>query len=96
MPPKTGEPVMGNRGAMQGYSVRQLNGYTLHGFRTTFRTWAQDHSDNWAAGEMALSHKIGDQAAQAYARSDMLDVRRDLMQDWADYTGFDIEMLRGG
>ena len=93
-PPKSGKPIMCTRGALQGFSVRQLPGYTLHGFRTTFRTWAQDHSDNWAAGEIALSHKVGDQAAQAYARSDMLEVRRDLMQDWADYTGFDIEMLR--
>ena len=38
-----------------------------------------------AVAEAALAHKTGDAAEQAYARSDMLEKRRRMMQEWADY-----------
>ena len=59
---------------------------TIHGFRTSFKTWTMEQTDTpWAVGESALSHQLGGSVEQAYARSDLFDRRRTLMQQWADY-----------
>lgn len=60
--------------------------FTMHGFRASFRTWGMEatgYPDEML--EFALAHVVGDQTVRAYARSDMVDKRRQLMQDWADY-----------
>jgi integrase len=60
--------------------------YTMHGFRATFRTWGMDHTEYPAEMlEFALAHLVGDQTVRAYARSDMVEKRRQLMEDWAAY-----------
>lgn len=58
---------------------------TLHGFRTTFRTWAQDKGTDWEVAETVLSHKVGNAVSQVYARGDYLERRREVMQQYADY-----------
>ena len=59
---------------------------TVHGFRSTFRDWAAEQTDHPNhVVEMALAHTIGDKVEAAYRRSDLLEKRRALMQDWADY-----------
>ena len=59
---------------------------TVHGFRTSFKTWTMEQTDApWAVGEAALAHQLGGSVEQAYARSDLFDRRRVLMQQWADY-----------
>ena len=61
-------------------------GASLHGFRSTWRVWAMEVEDvSWAVGEAALGHAIGSAVAQAYARSDLLERRRPVMERWADY-----------
>jgi hypothetical protein len=35
--------------------------------------------------ETALAHKLKDKSEAAYARGDLFQKRRKLMQDWADY-----------
>ncbi len=58
----------------------------VHGFRSSFRTWALERTDTpWAACEAALAHELGSQVERSYARGDLLDKRRDLMQQWAGY-----------
>lgn len=60
--------------------------YTMHGFRSSFRTWgmeATQYPDEML--EFALAHVVGDQTVRAYARSDMVAKRRQLMEDWAKY-----------
>ena len=58
-------------------------GFTVHGFRSTFRDWASE-----AAGaprevaEACLAHQVGSEVERAYARSDMLERRRELMEQW--------------
>ena len=60
---------------------------TVHGFRTSFKTWCMETTDTpWTVGEAALAHTLGNSTEQAYARTDLFDRRRDLMQTWADYT----------
>ena len=59
---------------------------TVHGFRTSFKTWTMEQTDApWAGGEAALAHQLGGSVEQAYVRSDLFDRRRVLMQGWADY-----------
>ena len=59
---------------------------TVHGFRTSFKTWTMEQTDTpWAVGEAALAHQLGNAVEASYARSDLFDRRRTLMQQWADY-----------
>ena len=58
----------------------------VHGFRTSFRMWTQEQSSYpREIAEIALAHAIKDKSEAAYARSDYLEKRRAMMQDWADY-----------
>jgi integrase len=63
-----------------------VEGVTVHGFRSTFRVWASEAigADREVA-EMSLSHKIGNAVERAYDRSDLLDRRRVLMEKWSEY-----------
>ncbi len=59
---------------------------TVHGFRSSFKNWTLEQTDTpWAVSEAALAHTLGNSTEQAYARSDLFERRRDLMQKWADY-----------
>ena len=61
---------------------------TTHGFRASFRTWALEQTAvPWAVAEAALAHTLGDNMVTAYARSDLFERRRDLMQAWSDFAG---------
>ncbi|HCD55655.1 tyrosine-type recombinase/integrase [Haliea sp.] len=56
---------------------------TQHGFRATFRTWAQEHTTYpEEVCELALAHVNSDATRVAYARSELIDKRRKLMADW--------------
>lgn len=57
---------------------------TVHGFRSTFRDWAGETTGfPREVIEAALAHGIKDKAEAAYARSDLFDKRRELMNAWA-------------
>ncbi|WP_432256090.1 tyrosine-type recombinase/integrase [Limimaricola sp. AA108-03] len=64
-----------------------------HGFRSSFRSWVQDtDACSWEVSEKILAHTIGNKVERAYARSDLLERRRPVMQAWADYvTGVTVE-----
>ena len=65
---------------------------TVHGFRTSFKTWCMETTDTpWAVGEAALAHTLGNSTEAAYARSNLLEKRRTLMQQWAYYVTKDTE-----
>jgi integrase len=59
---------------------------TLHGFRSSFRTWASEETE-YAREicEKALAHQVGDDTERSYDRGDLLKKRRGLMQAWCDY-----------
>jgi integrase len=60
----------------------------VHGFRTSFRTWVQEKTNTpFEVAERALAHKTRNAVVAAYARSDLMEKRRQLMQRWADYLG---------
>ena len=59
---------------------------TTHGFRSTFRTWAQEKTKfPYELAEMSLGHKVGTKVERAYARGDGFKKRVAIMQAWADY-----------
>ena len=61
-----------------------------HGFRSSFRDWAAEETNHpREVVEAALAHAVGNQTEAAYARSDLFERRRRLMDEWAGY------LLRG-
>lgn len=60
--------------------------FTVHGFRSSFRDWCAEITNHpRELAEMALAHTIGSEVERAYLRSDGLERRRELMEDWAAY-----------
>ena len=83
-----------------GVGGRRINGDTLikalrratgtdadlHGFRSSFRTWAAERSGATRdVAELALAHVVGEAVERSYARSDLFDQRRGLMDRWAAF-----------
>jgi integrase len=63
---------------------------TVHGFRSTFRSWAGGctmHPRDVC--ETALGHSIGSAVEQAYQRDALVAKRRVLMADWAEFCASD-------
>lgn len=64
----------------EGYSARP------HGFRSTFRTWVEECTDTpFEIKESALGHQVESETIRAYQRSDRLEKRSLLMQEWSDF-----------
>ena len=62
----------------------------VHGFRTSFRTWTQEKTNYpREIAEAALAHSLNDKAEAAYARSDLLEKRAELMEAWAQFISAD-------
>ena len=62
----------------------KVDGVTVHGFRSTFRDWATEFADApREVSEKSLAHSVGSSVERAYARSDLLEKRRDLMARWS-------------
>lgn len=57
---------------------------TVHGFRSSFRDWAGDTGKAPELAEAQLAHRLG-AVERAYARSDLMQRRRDLMEAWTDF-----------
>jgi integrase len=66
---------------------------TLHGFRSTFRTWGEDQllpdgSDHLYSEkllEKCIAHAVGSKTRRRYVRSAEVGVRRQITSAWADY-----------
>src|SRR5215207_2878525 len=75
-----------NQDAMTDVLPKLRRGFTVHGFRSTFRDWAAETTGypNHVL-EMALAHAISNGVEAAYRRGDLFEKRRQLMEDWAAY-----------
>lgn len=68
--------------------LRRMNrgDITVHGFRSTFRDWAGETTATAREVlEAALAHTLGSKTEAAYARGDLFEKRRLLMDAWAAY-----------
>ena len=77
----------------------KYDGFTVHGFRSTFRDWCSEQARaEREVAEAALSHATGTEVERAYARSDLFERRRALMEAWGRYAtggiGQVIELVR--
>ena len=82
--PQAGGPLSNN--AMRSLLTKRFPEHriTTHGFRSTFRDWAADQGKyDFTTAEKALAHRFRNATTGAYLRSDLIDNRRDLMQDWS-------------
>ena len=83
-PAPDGKPLSEN--ALPMRAKKSKLGCVPHGFRSSFRDWAEEVSS--ASGttiELSLAHLVGNAVERAYRRTDLLDQRRELMQEWANY-----------
>ena len=59
---------------------------TVHGFRSCFRDWVSEETNHsHEVAEMALAHTISNKVEKAYRRGNLLERRRQLLQEWQDY-----------
>ncbi len=57
-----------------------------HGLRSTFRDWVAERTHfPGEMAEVALAHKISSAVEAAYRRGDMIEKRRRMMADWAEF-----------
>lgn len=56
-----------------------------HGFRSSFRGWTRAQGWPDHLGEMALAHVDKDRVRAAYARDDLLEERRPMMEAWGEF-----------
>jgi integrase len=69
-------------------ALRRVNGMsaTVHGFRSSFRDWAAEQTSvQGEIVETALAHAIPNKVEAAYRRTNFLEKRRRLMDDWAKF-----------
>jgi integrase len=58
---------------------------TAHGFRSSFRDWASEHNYNRDLAEKALAHTVKNRVEAAYHRTDLLELRRPMMEVWGAF-----------
>ncbi|MCT8330912.1 tyrosine-type recombinase/integrase [Albidovulum sediminis] len=56
-----------------------------HGLRSTARDWAAEHGFERDLAEIALAHDVGEVTERAYRRTDMLERRRAMLAEWANF-----------
>jgi integrase len=59
--------------------------FTVHGFRSSARSWMADTGVAFEVAEACLAHAVGNAVVQAYQRSQMVERRRPIMEAWSDH-----------
>jgi integrase len=68
---------------------------TVHGFRSSFRDWVSEETNHSSeVAEMALAHTVTNKVEAAYRRGNLLQRRKQLMNDWEDFCLKGIEPLK--
>lgn len=71
---------------MSQYMKRAGLTYRPHGFRSSLRDWLAEKTDaQHEVAEMMLGHVTGSSVERAYRRTDFLELRRDLLERWAQH-----------
>jgi len=60
---------------------------TVHGFCSSFRSWCSDEGIDRELADQTLAYAVGSQVEQCYARSDVLERRREVMEEWRAFLG---------
>ena len=80
----TGKPL--SDAAMSTFMKREGYDARPHGFRASFRTWVEEQTETpYEVKESALGHAVDTGVVGAYQRSDRLEKRRILIEQWIEY-----------
>ena len=79
-PSTLGKPMADGR---LSEAMRLCGDTTVHGLRSSFRTWAAEQSIENDVAEMVLAHAVGSATVLAYKRTDYFQRRIDIMGQWA-------------
>ena len=72
--------------ALLVYYVRRIGLAAVpHGFRSSFRDWCAETGVAREVAEQCLAHSVGNAVEQAYRRTDVLQRRTKVMEDWGRY-----------
>lgn len=84
-PGKNSDSILANN-ALRRLMIKLDFGCTPHGFRATFRTWADEKTSySYELCEISLAHVVGTPTSRAYVRGNQLEKRRPLMEKWAEF-----------
>jgi integrase len=75
---------------LRGFNLTDKDGQalTVHGFRSSFKDWAIERTSfPDFVSEVAQAHVSADKVRKAYARSDLVDLRRKLAEAWEAWCG---------
>ncbi len=91
-PSRSGKPLSDMAFSQLMRGMRERGELTVeavpHGFRSTFRDWAAEQTAYPDEIRKAASgHTVGDSVKEAYQRTDLLDKRRKLMNEWGCFLG---------
>ena len=56
-----------------------------HGLRSIARSWLADQGISYEIAESCLAHVVGDSVSRAYQRSDFLEARKEVMEQWSSF-----------
>ena len=81
-----GRPMRGLSNMALAMLMRRIKiDATVHGFRSSARSWMADQGVTFEVAEAALAHTVGSAVVAAYQRSSMLELRRPVLSAWADF-----------
>ena len=81
-----GRPQRPLSGMAMSVLLRRMNvDATVHGMRSSARSWMADNAVQFELAEACLAHAVGNAVVQAYQRSSMLERRRPMMDAWASF-----------
>ena len=70
----------------KGYVDRQSGRPAVpHGLRSKFSDWATETGQDYHASEIAVAHQVHTGTQRAYRRSDMIEKRRVMMEEWGAF-----------
>ena len=84
-------PAPRSRGVLSVMAFNQLLrrldlDFVPHGLRSSFRDWAAEKTNApHAVVETAMAHTVGNATEAAYFRSDLFELRRNLMDQWSAF-----------
>lgn len=56
-----------------------------HGFRSSVRMWMHESGIDYNLAETTIGHKVASETVRAYLRTDHLEERAKIMQDWGEF-----------
>jgi integrase len=85
-PGRSPNQPLSNMSYLMALRRMELVNITAHGFRSSFRDWAEEKTNfQNSVIEASLAHTVRNKVEAAYLRTTLLDKRHDLMRAWAAF-----------